>query len=125
MTHRPVALLMLPFAALCIVAACSGDLAGPDGEGRSVRPRRTAIDTTVACSDSVVAGYGNCCTGGIDYEVFEYDPLPGTEYVCSEDPATTCPGMTSTTCEPEYTPPPPPPAPTSPSPTPTSPTGTR
>lgn len=123
MISRPAGLL-IPFAAVCIVAAaCASDLAGPDGDARGVRPRRDVSPTTT-CSDSVQAGYGTCCTGGIEYQQFEYDPATPTEYVCTDDPYPSCYQMTST-CDTTYTPPPPPPAPTSPTPTPTSPTGTR
>ena len=135
MSIRPAGLLLIPFAAVCLVAAaCSSDLAGPDGERRASARRGTAIpDSGVACSDSVVAGYGNCCTGGLDYTTFEYDPATGTEYVCSDDPAAACKGLVAscdTTVASPPPPPPPPPAPpapptTSPTPVPTSPTPTR
>lgn len=131
MTIRPAGLLLIPFAAVCVIAAaCSSDLAGPDGDTRGVRPRRTAIEpTTTTCSDSVVAGYGTCCTGGIEYTEFEYDPDTGTETVCREDPEAACKGLTyTTTCDSTYTPPPPPPPPApspTPTPAPTSPTPAR
>lgn len=132
MTIRPAGLLLIPFAAVCLVAAaCSSDLAGPDGERRASARRGTATpDSGAACSDSVVAGYGTCCTGGLEYTEFEYDPATGTEYVCSDDPDAACKGLTAT-CDTTYSPPPPPPpappapAPTSPTPVPTSPTPTR
>lgn len=134
MTIRPAGLLLIPLAAVCLVAAaCSGDLAGPDGERRASARRGTATpDSGAACSDSVVAGYGNCCTGGLDYTTFEYDPATGTEYVCTEDRDTTCTGLVAT-CDTTFAPPPPPPPPppapttttTSPTPVPTSPTPTR
>ncbi|WP_325310628.1 multicopper oxidase domain-containing protein [Longimicrobium sp.] len=43
----------------------------------------TAIATS---SDSVQAGYGNDAQGGIQYDIFEYDPDTGTEYVATSDP---------------------------------------
>jgi hypothetical protein len=38
-----------------------------------------------APQDSVVSGYGNDPTGGIDYKEFEYDPDTRTEYVPTFD----------------------------------------
>ncbi|HEX8245068.1 MAG TPA: hypothetical protein VF541_16275, partial [Longimicrobium sp.] len=40
-------------------------------------------------SDSIQSGYGNDAQGGIQYDIFEYDPATGTEYVATSDPEAT------------------------------------
>ena len=46
----------------------------------------TDAEADTVITDSVAAGYGTETTGGIDYEVFEYDPDTQTETVVSDDP---------------------------------------
>lgn len=93
------ALLAAPLAAAALLAACSRDAATPAGPTIGGAPRlsltasadtgRASTPSPVTCTDSVAAGYGNECTGGICYEEFRYDPETGTEYVvtCDPDPA--------------------------------------
>ena len=69
------------------------DATAPAAPAAAGAPRlvlAVGVDTTTkrTCSDSVAAGYGNECTGGICYERFEYDPETGTEYVVTCDPET-------------------------------------
>jgi len=85
MNTRPAgALLLLPFSVFCLAAAaCAAD---PSGPGAAPGLRRTAaVDSGTTCSDSVAAGYGSCCTGGLEYEEFEYESETGTEYVATCD----------------------------------------
>ena len=94
--------------ALLLAAACTD--AAPDGPtivgapSPSIAPFFSTAPLP-AEEDSVHAGYGGPCTGGLEYEVFEYDPETGTEYIVCSDTAV----KRDTTVKP--TPPPPPPAP--------------
>jgi len=63
-------------------ATWKGDVATLDATQASATAPATS-------ADSVQAGYGDEARGGIDYDVFEYDPETGTEYVATSDPAAT------------------------------------
>ena len=73
-------LLAAPAAGLLALAACAGDATVPDPGA----PRLSYYPA--AESDSVISGYGNPGTGGLEYSCFEYEPETGTEYVVSDDP---------------------------------------
>ncbi|HEU0014629.1 MAG TPA: hypothetical protein VFQ45_13150, partial [Longimicrobium sp.] len=91
--------------AVLAATACSNETTAPDGgpglligvtspTSPTPPPPPPSGDEPVE-SDSVYTGYGNCATGGIDYEVFEYDPDTCTETVVTTDPEACCKGMTS------------------------------
>ena len=79
-------------SAAVVFAACNDGVVAPAGPTIAGSPTTPSLspffavstDTAVA-SDSVIAGYGNQCTGGIDYQNFEYDPETGTEPVVCPD----------------------------------------
>lgn len=110
-TRRLLPLLGI-FGALAGAAACADSASTPTGVDAGARaltapaptPAPAPAPTTTTCpvsSDSVVAGYGSCSTGGIEYQNFEYEPETGTEYVVTPDTACAEKGMTSTSSDPE------------------------
>jgi hypothetical protein len=95
-------LLLAPAAGLLALAACAGDATGP-------RPGAPSRDyTPTAPEDSVISGYGNPGTGGLEYTCFEYEPETGTEYVATPDTTPSRYELQCTSTTP--LPPPPPPA---------------
>ena len=98
-------------AAAAVAAACAESATAPKAAPAGGPSRYYRVDT-IPCTDSVMAGYGNCSTGGFDYQCFEYDPATQTEYVVTCDPDA---GSKDLTYQTDTTaPPPPPPPPTQP-----------